>query len=88
MFVNLYNPENHTFEVALTVDVSCHGARVVTRKFWEPNLPLSIRSIRGNIHSRGRVVYCERRAGSFAVGLEMYFPEGNWSTASSSAIQG
>jgi PilZ domain len=87
MFVNLYSPENHTFEVALTTDISCHGARVVTRTFWQPNLAVSVRSIRGNFYSRGRVVHCERRAGSFAVGLEMYYPEGNWTTTDDNALR-
>jgi hypothetical protein len=61
----------------MTLDISCHGARVQTRTFWKPNLALSVRSIQGNFYSRARVVYCERHVGSFMVGLEMYYPEGN-----------
>jgi hypothetical protein len=83
LFVNLYSPETHTFEVGMTNDVSCHGAQIVTRKFWEPNLPISIRSIRGDFYSRGRVVHCQRHLGTFLVGLEMYYPEGSWSTPTS-----
>lgn len=83
IFVNLYTPDNPTFEVARTIDISCHGARVVTKTFWPPNQHLSVRSIRGNIHSRARNVYCQHHVrDSFVVGLEMYYPEGNWSTAS------
>ena len=82
MFVHLYSPENHTFEVALTDNISCHGARVVTRTYWKPDLSISVRTIRGNFYSRGRVVHCERKAGSYAVGVEMYYPEGNWAAIS------
>ena len=31
LFVSLYSPDNPTFEVASTIDISCHGARVVTK---------------------------------------------------------
>ena len=79
LFVNLYRPEEQSFEVAPTVDISCHGARVLTKTRWEPNQALSVRSIRGNFYSRARVVHCQRHASDcFVVGLEMYYPEGNW----------
>ena len=81
MFVNLYSPDNPTFEIAPTLDISCRGARVVTKTFWQPNQHLSVRLIRGNIHSRARIVYCKRHASdSYVVGLEMYYPEGDWTT--------
>ena len=82
LFVNLYSPENHTFEVTRTLDISCRGALVVTKNFWKLNQPLSVRAIRGNFYSRARVVHCHRRAGSFVVGLEMYYPEGDWTAFS------
>jgi hypothetical protein len=82
MFVNLYSPDNPTFEVAPTIDISCHGARVVTKTFWQPNQLLSVRSIRGNIHSRARIIYCKPHTrDSYVVGLEMYYPQGDWTTA-------
>jgi len=28
MFVNLYSPDNPTFEVAPTIDISCHGVEL------------------------------------------------------------
>jgi len=28
MFVNLYNSDSQTSEIASTIDISCHGARV------------------------------------------------------------
>jgi PilZ domain len=88
LFVNLYRPDTQSFEVASTIDISNHGARVTTKAAWEPNQPLSVRSIRGNFYSRARVVHCQRDlTGSFQVGLEMYFPEGNWTTARKAAPQ-
>jgi hypothetical protein len=86
LFVNLYRPDTQTFEVASTMDISNHGARVTTRASWELNESLSVRSIRGNFYSRARVVHCRRDlTGSFEVGLEMYYPEGNWTGASKAA---
>jgi PilZ domain len=79
MFVNLYDPDNPTSEVAPTIDISCHGARVVTKKIWQPNQLLSVRSIRGNLYSRARVVYCQPYTDNFFVmGIEMYYPAGDW----------
>ena len=79
MFVNLYNPDNPTFELAPTIDISCHGARVVTKKIWQPNQPLSVRSIRGNLYSQARVVYCQPYTDdSFVIGIQMYYPTGDW----------
>ncbi len=83
MFVNLYSPDNPTFEVAPTIDISCHGVRVVTKKIWRPNQPLSVRSIRGNFYSRARVVHCQPYTDdSFVIGIEMYYPRGDWTKPS------
>lgn len=82
VFVNLYSAETPIFEVALTTDISSHGARVVTKQFWRPDLPLSVRAIQGNLYSHGRVVHCQRKGNVFVMGLEMYHPEGSWDTAS------
>ncbi len=81
MFVNLYSADSQTFELAPTIDISCHGARVVTKRIWQPNQQLSVRSIRGNFHSRARVVHCQPYTGSsFLIGIEMYYPAGDWTT--------
>jgi hypothetical protein len=80
MFVNLYNP---TFEVAPTIDISCHGARAVTKRIWRLNQQLSVRSIRGNFYSRARVVHCQPYTDdSFVIGIEMYYPRGDWTKPS------
>jgi PilZ domain-containing protein len=81
MFLYLYSSDNPTFEIAHTIDISCHGARVVTKKIWQPNQQLSVRSIRGNLHSRARVVHCHPYAeSSFVIGIEIYYPTGDWTT--------
>ena len=79
MFVKLSNPENGKFEIAPTIDVSRHGARVVTKSPWKPNQDLIVQTIRGNLYSRARAVHCEPLTGdSYALGLELYSPLGEW----------
>lgn len=81
MFVNLHSPDNPNFEFARTIDISCHGARVVTKKIWEPNQQLSIRSIRCNIRSLARVAYClPYKDNLFVIGIQTY-ATGDWTKA-------
>ena len=73
MFVNLRSSDNPSAEIAATIDISCHGARVVTRKNWQPDHQLSIQSIRGNLKSLGRVVHCQPCMDNrFVIGIEIY----------------
>jgi PilZ domain len=77
--VKLFDPEKIDFEIAHTVDISGHGARVVSKRSWERNLQLSIMSISGNLSSSARVAHCQpREDGSYAVGLELYRPSADW----------
>jgi hypothetical protein len=79
MFVNLASEDNPSAELAPTIDISCHGARVVSKRRWEANQQVSVRSIRGNFYSRARVVHCKPYTdNSFAVGIEMYYPTNDW----------
>jgi hypothetical protein len=81
MFVNLCSADDPSSEIAPTIDISCHGARVVSKRSWQPNQQVSIRSIRGNFYSRARVVHCQTyRDNSFAVGIEMYYPTTDWTS--------
>jgi len=78
MFVNLSCSDNPSFEIAPTIDISCHGARVVSRRNWQPNQQSSIRSIRGSLESLGRVAHCQPYTDErFVVGIEIYSP-GDW----------
>ena len=79
MFVKLSDPATGTFEITSTIDVSCHGARVVTKSLWRTNHDLCVQPIRGSLPSRGRVAHCEtRRDGSYEVGLELYPSTEDW----------
>ncbi|HEV3420744.1 MAG TPA: PilZ domain-containing protein [Candidatus Acidoferrum sp.] len=81
MFVKLSSPDNPSSEIAPTIDISCHGARVVTRRNWRPDEQLSVRSIRGNLYSRARVIHCQpHKDNSFVIGIQMYYPTGDWTT--------
>ena len=78
MFVNLRSSDNPSFEIGSTIDISCHGARVVSRRNWQPNQQSSIRSIRGSLESLGRVAHCQPYTDErFVVGIEIYSP-GDW----------
>ena len=78
MFVNLSCSDNPSFEIASTIDISCHGARVVSRRDWQTNQQLSIRSIRGSLKSFGRVAHCQPYTDDRLVaGIEIYSP-GDW----------
>ena len=77
-FVNLSSSDEPSFEIAHTIDISCHGARVVTRRSWQPNQLLSIRSIRGTLKSPARVAHCQPfTQNRFVIGIEIYSP-GDW----------
>jgi len=79
-FVNLSSSDDPSFEIAHTIDISSHGARVVTRRSWEPNQQLSIRSIRGSLKSLGRVAHCQPFTDKrFVIGIEIYSP-GDWTS--------
>ena len=81
LFVRLYLSEGAEFEIAQTVDISRHGARVFTRKFHPPNQNLVLRSLRGNLTSYARVAHCQPVSDtSYCLGLELYNPIGEWSS--------
>jgi len=78
MFVNLSSSDDPSFELAPTINISCHGARVLTRRSWQPNQQLLIRSIRGSLKSLGRVAHCQPYTDNrFVIGIEIYSP-GDW----------
>lgn len=73
LFVKLSDPATGEFEIASTVDVSSHGARVLTRCAWETDHDLLVQPIRGSLTSRARVAHCEARDdGSYTMGLQLY----------------
>jgi hypothetical protein len=79
VFVELYSFDNATFEITNTIDISPHGARVLSKTGWAPNQRVSIRALDGHLESRARIVYCEPLAEqSYAIGLELQQPMGAW----------
>jgi hypothetical protein len=79
VLVELCSFENVTYELVYTVDVSAHGARVLTKNPWQSNQHLTVRSIQGNLYSHARVAYCQSVDGrSFAIGVELHQPTANW----------
>lgn len=79
VFVELCSFENVTYELAYTVDVSAHGARVLTKNPWQSNQHLTVRSVQGNLYSQARVAYCQSIDGrSFAIGVELRQPTADW----------
>ena len=79
MFVKLSDPSTGAFEITSTIDVSCHGARLVTKNLWESNHDLLVQPIRGNLSSRARVAHCEtRHDGCYEIGLELHPPTEDW----------
>lgn len=77
--VKIFSSPTGAFEFANTINVSQHGARVRVRKSRLPDERVSVASLEGDLISQARVVYCQHLIeGSFAVGLELFAPLGNW----------
>jgi len=77
--VELYSFENATYELTYTLDVSPHGARVLTKDLWQSNQHLTVRSVQGNLYSRARVAHCQSLEGrSFAIGVELRQATADW----------
>jgi hypothetical protein len=56
---------------AMTVNVSPHGARVITRRRWQPKEQPRLASSSGELQTQAKVVYCEPLTnGHFCVGLQ------------------
>jgi len=79
MLVELCSLENAAHEIASTVNVSHHGARILAKAPWKPNQDVSVRTISGNLYSRAHIVYCKPLPDhSFSIGLEMLQPTTDW----------
>lgn len=75
VLVELHSFDNGAFEITNTVDVSQHGARVLSRTVWSPDQRVSVRMIRSGVSSPARIVYCRpSKERTFAVGLRFQDP--------------
>jgi hypothetical protein len=78
--VMLTSPEPpFSTELTLTENISCRGARVVSKGLWEKNSSLVIKSLEGALQSEARVIYrWPIRQDVYAIGLELIAPRGGW----------
>ena len=66
-----------------TQDISYYGARLLTERSWTPDSRLIVKSSRGALWARARVVYCHPLSyKAFAVGLEFLVRTGELVTQS------
>jgi len=74
----------HARERTLTENVSPHGARVVSKRSWQPGEEVLITPLTGEFPQVGRVIYCLPKAGDrFSVGVEFPDRTVKWSEHSS-----
>jgi len=61
-------------EITFTENVSRHGARVVTKRRWNPNDSVLVKLPQESLPSRARITYCQPLKGDeFAMGLQFSF---------------
>ena len=66
-------------ETVSTQNVSLHGMRVITERFWKQGTELLVQSPHRELWGHGRVVYCQSFSnGTFATGLEFLARTGDW----------
>ena len=64
---------------AMTVNVSPHGARVLTRRRWQPEEQPRLASNSGELPTQAKIVYCEPLSdGHFCVGLQFLSAVMDW----------
>ena len=67
------------YEATLTENVSCHGARVVTKRRWSPNDSVLVKLPQERLPSSARITYCQPLKGDeFAMGLQFSFAVYDW----------
>jgi hypothetical protein len=80
MPLRLFDPEKREFLITLTIDISRHGACVMSKNSWQPNANISVHSMGGSLYSSARVAHCRSLKDSsyYAVGLELVDPSPDW----------
>jgi hypothetical protein len=67
---------------AMTVNVSPRGARVITRRRWQPEEQPRLASSTGELGLPAKIVYCEPlRSGDFCIGLQFPSTVMDWTRA-------
>jgi len=71
--------EPRTREQTVTEDVSPHGARVLTRRCWNPGEVPLLTPLIGEYPKHARVVYCiPQPNGGYCLGIEFEGPTFRW----------
>jgi len=67
-------------ERTVTEDVSPHGARVLTKRYWQPDEVPLVTPLMGDFPKHARVVYCDSRpkGGGYCVGIQFKGPAFKW----------
>ncbi len=76
--VTLFGLSVGTYEIATTRDVSPDGACILTKRRWQPNQRIDVRSLQGSFSGFARVVHCRQQCPAFITGLEFFFSNGQW----------
>ncbi len=70
-------------ERIFTRNVSPHGARVVTKRFWQPGEEPLLTPLTGEFPQQARVVYCQPRPkGGFYLGVQFSVRAVRWTNSS------
>jgi len=68
-------------ESTYTDNVSAHGARVISRRSWQPGEEVQVTSVKDGTAIRGNVVYCQQlETGGFCLGLNFRERAVPWSS--------
>jgi len=74
---NLEEPQAR--ERTVTEDVSPHGARVLTKRYWRPGEVPLLTPLIGDFPKHARVVYCDPQPkGGYCVGIKFEGPSFKW----------
>jgi hypothetical protein len=66
-------------ERTVTEDVSPHGARVLTKRYWQPGEAPLLTPLIGEFPKHARIVYCHPQPnGSYCVGIAFEGPSFKW----------
>ncbi len=73
-------PANET-EVTYTENVSAHGARVISKRHWQPGEVAQVTSLKDEVAIRGKVAYCQKLPDNrYCLGLNFNGHGVTWST--------
>lgn len=64
-------------EAVMITDISSHGARVITRRNWQPHERAILRGFTGDFRLDSEVIYCLRQGeDAYVIGLKFARPTG------------